>query len=83
MKIELVGNWKQLTRTWSLYGIALLGVLPDLWNLAVSMELFTGTDVPQQFSYMVKVVMFVVGAIRIIKQTGLEKYATPKEETAA
>jgi hypothetical protein len=68
IKIELVGNWKEAWKFYSVWVYVLLGMLPDIFDLAVKMEVFSGEGAPEALNWTIKFVAFIGVVVRIVKQ---------------
>lgn len=68
IKIELIGDWKQAWKFYSVWIYVLLGMLPDIFDLAVKMEVFSGEGAPEALNYIIKLVAFIGVVVRLVKQ---------------
>lgn len=82
-KVELIDGWKNAYRFYSFWASVIIAVMPDLLNLAISHEIIKAEEIPQWFSYTLKVSTFGWMAARLIKQEGLRQQAgqLPPTET--
>lgn len=71
MKIQLIENWQQFYRLYSIWFFAFIAILPDVFNLAVSYGLLESENAPESLSYSLKVVAFLGALARLIKQQKL------------
>lgn len=72
MNIQLVDNWKSAWKMFSMYFFLILGLLPELFNLAVSSGLLQTEQAPALLSKIVMIVAFLGAASRLIKQRAVE-----------
>lgn len=70
--LELVDGWKQFYKMYSMWGYAILGASPDLYNLAVSSNLISGADAPALLVRIINLIAFFGAASRIVKQKKLD-----------
>lgn len=68
MKITFIDNAKLWYKMYSVWFMALLGMLPDIFNLAITSGLFSAENAPEKLSYLMKVVAFLGIVSRLIKQ---------------
>lgn len=68
MKLELIKNWKQAWRFYSVWAMAILLCMPTLFNLAVEYGLLESAELPPLFANAVRLVAFGTVAVRVIKQ---------------
>jgi len=73
MKIQLIENWNQWYKMISMYAIIVLGLLPDIWNLAISFGLLEAAAAPKQLAYTINLVAFIGAVGRLVKQKALEQ----------
>ncbi len=81
MKIELIPEWRNFIKMYSVWIGAFIAVLPDLLNLAIQMEVITLAQIPPYFSWTVKTLVFAQIAARLIKQEALRREAAAQTET--
>lgn len=68
MKIELVDEAKKWYAMYSIWFFAILGLAPDLFNLAVENHLIESGSAPALLARMINIVAFVGAASRLVKQ---------------
>lgn len=68
MKIQLIDNWQQAWKFYSIQAMAVLMCLPTLYDLAVQYGLIDSKDPPAAFSNLIRIVAFIGAALRLIKQ---------------
>lgn len=78
MQIQLIPEWREMYKMWSVWIAAFVAVMPQLIELAVSMGIVKWELVPAQYDYAVKVVCFIWTAARLIKQQSIKG---PQPET--
>ncbi len=72
MKFELIPNWKQAWKLFSVQGFAIVAILPDIYNLAIAYGVLEGMAVPAEFDRLVKTIAFLGAVSRLIKQKAAE-----------
>ncbi len=68
MNLQLVAEWKKAYAMYSIWAFAILGLLPDLYNLAISTGLFTSDEAPVALSRVINLVAFFGAASRLVQQ---------------
>lgn len=71
MKLQLIdqaGKWYSM---YSIWFFALLGVMPELYNLAVSYNMVSGEAAPAVLARAINTIAFVGAVSRLIKQKKL------------
>ena len=66
--ISLVDDWKKAWSYYSSWGMAFVAFLPDLWNAAISGGYLSDGDVPDTFSWAVKIGLLTTFLIKQIRQ---------------
>lgn len=69
----LVSDWRNAWKFLSLWFFFILGMSPDLFQLAVDFGLLKGEDVPAAFAKLVNYVAFIGAATRLIDQAAIAK----------
>lgn len=77
IEVELVDEAKKFYKLYSIWFFALIGLLPDLYNLAVQDNLITGGIAPALLVRMINIVAFVGAASRLVKQKVAAEEADP------
>jgi hypothetical protein len=72
MKFELIDEWKSFWRMYSVWAFVILGVTPDLYNLAVQYHMVDGGNAPAALAGMINTLAFAGAALRLVKQKKLE-----------
>ena len=72
MEVKLITGWQKWYMLYSIWFMALLAMLPDIYNMAITMGVLNETTVPPLLSYSMKVVALCGMAARLIKQKKLE-----------
>lgn len=72
MKFELIENWKKAYSFYSMWFFVLLGMAPDIFNLAVSMGVIDSTSAPAILTRLINIVAFLGALTRLLKQKQLE-----------
>lgn len=67
-EIGLIDDAKKFYKLYSIWFFALLGLAPDLYNLAVSYHMLDGATAPALLSRIINVVAFVGAAARLVQQ---------------
>lgn len=75
MKLQLVDEAKQWYAMYSIWAFALLGVAPELFNLAVEFGMISGEQAPVILARIIQTVAFFGAASRLIKQKAIELQA--------
>lgn len=68
IKIELIGDWKQAWKYYSVWIYVFIGALPDIFDLAVKMDLLGGEGTPDALNYCIKLFSFAGVVMRLVKQ---------------
>lgn len=66
--LSLVDDVRKAYKFVSIYGIVILGALPDLYNLAIENHLFEGSAAPERLSHLINFVAFATAAGRLIQR---------------
>jgi hypothetical protein len=77
MNIELIEGWQRFYKMYSIQFLALIAALPEIYDLAVSYNIFSGGVLPEKFSAIVKVMAFMAAVSRLVKQKSLTAQPTP------
>lgn len=80
MKLTFVDEVRLWYRMYSVWLFAILGLLPDLYNLAVQSHLFEGDAAPVVLARIMNVIAFLGAASRLVQQKVL---AEEKEKKVA
>ena len=80
MKLTFVDEVRLWYRMYSVWFFAILGLLPDLYNLAVQSHLFEGDAAPVVLARIMNVIAFLGAASRLVQQKVL---AEEKEKKVA
>jgi hypothetical protein len=72
MKFELIENWKTFYKMYSMWAFVILGLTPDLYNLAVQYHMVDGSSAPAALAGMINTLAFAGAALRLVKQKKLE-----------
>lgn len=72
MKLELIANWKKAYAMYSMWAFALLGLTPQLFDLAVQFNLLDSETTPAVLAKLINIVAFVGAASRIVQQKTVE-----------
>ncbi len=75
MKLEFVEGWQRFYKMYSIQFIALIALLPEIYDLAVAMDVLSGSVLPEQFSGIIKLVAFLAAVSRLVKQKSLAEPA--------
>lgn len=72
MKIELVGNWKEMYKMYSIWAMAVLGSIGDIYNILLQAGLLEGTALPETYVRIMNAVAVAGVIARLIKQRALD-----------
>lgn len=72
MKLELITNWNKAYKLYSIWFFAVLGLAPDIFNLAVQMGVIDSTSAPAILTRLINTVAFLGAVTRLVKQKQLE-----------
>lgn len=75
-KIKLIEGWGQFYKFYSFWMSVIVAVAPDLLNLAIKQEILTVEQIPEWFSYTLKMLTFCWMAARLVKQQSLATATT-------
>lgn len=64
----LVEDWKKAWRYYSTWGMAFVALLPDLWNGLLTAGYLNTDEIPQGFSWSIKIALIGTLIIRQVKQ---------------
>lgn len=68
----LVDGWRAAWKMYSIWFYALLALTPDLYNLAISMEVFAGDEAPKTLARIINTIGFLGAVFRLVKQKTVE-----------
>ncbi len=72
MKFQLIDDAKQWYTLYSMWVFVLIGLAPDIYNLAVQYNLVTGDNAPAALARMINMLAFAGAVARLVKQKKLE-----------
>ncbi len=72
MKFELIEDWKTFYKMYSMWAFVILGITPDLYNLAVQYHIVDGGNAPAALAGMINTLAFAGAALRLVKQKKME-----------
>lgn len=72
MNIELVSNWRQAFRMYSVWVFAILGSMGDIYNALQTAGLLDGAPLPEVFLRSLNLVAVVGVIVRLVRQRALE-----------
>lgn len=72
MKLELIANWNKAYKLYSMWFFVILGLAPDIFNLAVQMGVIDSTSAPAILTRLINTVAFLGAVTRLVKQKQLE-----------
>ncbi len=75
MKLTFVDEVRVWYKMYSVWFFAILGILPDLYNLAVDNHLLDGGNAPAFLARAINVIAFAGAASRLVKQAVVSKEA--------
>lgn len=79
MKFEFIADWKKAYTFYSMWAFALLGVAPELFDLAIQYSLIDSAAAPVLLSKLISIIAFIGAASRIVQQKKLELDSAPTE----
>ena len=79
IEVELIDDAKKFYKLYSIWFFAILGLLPDLYNLAVQDGLISGSNAPALLARAINIIAFIGAASGLVKQ----KVATEEADPAA
>ena len=82
MKLELIANWKKAYAMYSMWAFALLGLAPQLFDLAVQFNLLDSETTPALLAKLINIVAFVGAASRIVQQKTVELSTAQQASTS-
>jgi hypothetical protein len=68
LKFTLIDDWHKAYSFYSVWFFAILGVAPDLFNLAVQYGVITEASAPAMLSHAIKFIAFCGAASRVVSQ---------------
>lgn len=68
MKFEFIDDWKKAYTLYSMWFFVLLGMAPDIFNLAVSMNVIDSASAPAILSRLINLIAFLGAVTRLLKQ---------------
>lgn len=80
IKVELIDDAHKFYTFWSMWGIVLLGMSGDLYNLAVDNHILSGTDTPAALMSFLHWAAFAAGSLRLVKQQILIRKSELEQE---
>lgn len=78
----LVDDWRKAWKFYSTYALAMLALLPDIFNALVAGDYLSGTPVGDQFSAYLKLAAAGTFVLRMIKQVPKPKYSLDDSDKA-
>lgn len=81
MKLQLIDGWHRFYTMYSMWAFVLLGIAPDVYNLAVQYNLVTGGNAPAALARMINMMAFAGAVARLVKQKKLEAEAVQTTES--
>lgn len=72
MKFQLIDEAKQWYTLYSMWVFVLIGLAPDIYNLAVQYNLVTGDNAPAALARIINMLAFAGAVARLVKQKKLE-----------
>lgn len=78
-KVQLIDNWKSAWRFASIWMMAAMAIMPELYNLAISMGVLSEDTSPGALVRLMQIMSFLGIAIRMIKQKMPEIESEQKE----
>jgi len=70
--LELVSEWRHWYKLYSVWVFALMGVAPDLYNLAIQTGYLASAITPPALTHILNAIAFFGAASRLVKQKHLE-----------
>lgn len=72
MKLELIANWNKAYKLYSMWFFVILGLAPDIFNMAVQMGVIDSTGAPAILTRIINTIAFLGAVTRLVKQKQLE-----------
>lgn len=68
MKLELVDGWKKFYAMTSIWAFAIIGLAPDIYNLAVEFHIVDSGTAPAFLARLINVLAFAGAVSRLVRQ---------------
>ena len=68
MKIQMVDGYKKFYAMWSMWAFALLGLAPQLFNMAIEFNILTSEQAPELLARAINYIAFFGAVSRLVKQ---------------
>jgi hypothetical protein len=76
MKFQLVDEWRRFYTMYSIWAFAIIGLAPDIYNLAVQFNMVSGDNAPAALARVINMIAFAGAVLRLVKQKKLELEVT-------
>lgn len=70
--MQLIDEWKKWYTMYSIWAFALVGIAPDIYNLAVQYNLVNSAEAPVELARIINIIAFLGALSRLLKQKKLE-----------
>lgn len=80
---HLIDGWRAWWKMYSIWFFAALGMLPEIYNLAISSGFITAEEAPKFISRIISGVAFFGAVSRLLKQKTVEQAAAIAQEKRA
>lgn len=74
----VIDDWRKAWKFYSVWGIAVLGAIPDIYNALVGSGLVGGDDAPNTLTWAARIAAIGVLLLRLVNQ---QKPALPVDDT--
>jgi hypothetical protein len=72
MKFELIDEWRRFYTMYSVWAFVIVGLAPDIYNLAVQFNMVSGDNAPAALARVINMIAFAGAVLRLVKQKKLE-----------
>jgi hypothetical protein len=72
MKFQLIDEWRKFYTMYSIWAFVIIGLAPDIYNLAVQFHMVSGDNAPAALARVINMIAFTGAVLRLVKQKKLE-----------
>lgn len=69
---HLIDGWRAAWKMYSIWFFAIIALTPDLYNLAITMGVFTADEAPKALARIINGIGFLGAVSRLVKQKAVE-----------